>query len=75
VASSARIACTELTKLGETMGTFEVYRDRSGNYRWRLRAGNGEIIASSEGYSSRQSCLKGIAAVKKDAPKAKVVKA
>ena len=57
------------------MGTFEVYRDKSSTYRWRLRAGNGEIIASSEGYSSRQSCVKGIAAVKNDAPKAKVGKA
>ncbi len=57
------------------MGRFEVYTDRAGKSRWRLRAGNGEIIASSEGYSSRQSRLKGIAAVKRDAPKAKVVKA
>jgi len=57
------------------MGRFEVYTDKAGKSRWRPRAGNSEIIASSEGYSSRQSCLKGIAAVKKDAPKAKVVKA
>ena len=57
------------------MGRFEVYTDRAGKSRWRLRAGNGEVIASSEGYSSSQSCLKGIAAVKRDAPKATVVKA
>jgi uncharacterized protein YegP (UPF0339 family) len=56
------------------MGRFEVYTDKAGKSRWRLRAGNGEIIASSEGYSSRQSCLKGIAAVKRDAPRASVVK-
>jgi len=57
------------------MGRFEVYTDKAGKSRWRLRAGNGEIIASSESYASRQSCLKGIAAVKRDAPKAKVVEA
>jgi uncharacterized protein len=56
------------------MSRFEVYTDKAGKSRWRLRAGNGEIIASSEGYSSRQSCLKGIAAVKRDAPRASVVK-
>jgi hypothetical protein len=55
------------------MSKFEVYKDRAGKYRWRLRATNGEIIASSEGYSSRAACLGGIAAVKRVAGKAKVV--
>ncbi len=56
------------------MSKFEVYKDRAGKYRWRLRATNGEIIASSEGYSSKAACLGGIAAVKRVAGKAKVVR-
>ncbi|MBM3121205.1 MAG: DUF1508 domain-containing protein [Chloroflexi bacterium] len=55
------------------MSKFEVYKDRAGKYRWRLRATNGEIIASSEGYSSKAACLGGIASVKRLASKAKVV--
>lgn len=55
------------------MARFEVYRDRAGKFRWRLRATNGEIIASGEAYSSRAACQGGIAAVKRVAAKAKVV--
>ncbi len=54
-------------------GKFEVYQDKSGKFRFRLKAGNGEIIAASEGYESKAGCLKGIDSVKKNAPKAKVV--
>lgn len=35
-----------------TQGKFEVYKDRAGGYRWRLKAGNGEIVAVSESYVS-----------------------
>ena len=56
------------------MAKFEVYKDRSGKYRWRLRATNGEIIASSEAYSSKAACEGGIGAVKREAGKAKVVR-
>ncbi|GBF49377.1 hypothetical protein LPTSP4_08880 [Leptospira ryugenii] len=51
---------------------FEVYQDKKGEYRFRLKAGNGEVIASSEGYSSKQACLQGIESVKKNAADAKV---
>ena len=44
-------------------GCFEVYEDKSGEFRFRLKASNGEVIAVSEGYKKRASCLKGIAAV------------
>ncbi len=54
-------------------GKFEVYQDKSGKFRFRLKAGNGEIIAASEAYESKSGCLKGIDSVKKNAPKAKVV--
>lgn len=40
---------------------FEIYKDKAGEWRWRLRAHNGRIIAdSSEGYSDRNSCERGI---------------
>lgn len=52
---------------------FEVFRDVEQKHRWRLIAANGEIIAQSEGYSSKQMCEKGIAAVKHDAPAAKII--
>lgn len=46
---------------------FEVYTDKSGSYRFRLRARNGQIILSSEGYSSKSGCKNGIESVKKNA--------
>jgi len=46
---------------------FEVYRDRRGEYRFRLRAANSEIILASQGYKSRRSCLNGVASVQKNA--------
>ncbi len=54
---------------------FEVYTDKAGEFRFRLKARNGEIIAVSEGYKSKDSCLNGIASVKKNAPDAEVAKA
>ena len=52
---------------------FEVYTDKSGEYRFRLKARNGEIIAVSEGYKAKPSCLNGIESVKKNAPEAEIV--
>lgn len=46
---------------------FELYRDRAGAYRFRLKAANGRIIAVSEGYRTRAGCEGGIAAVKANA--------
>ncbi|MCX6670787.1 MAG: YegP family protein [Euryarchaeota archaeon] len=54
-------------------GKFEVYTDKSGEYRFKLKAPNGEVIASSEGYSSKKSCMNGIESVKKNAPNATIV--
>jgi uncharacterized protein len=52
---------------------FQLYKDRKGEYRWRLRARNGEIIAdSNEGYSSKASCKHGIDLVKQQAANAEV---
>jgi uncharacterized protein YegP (UPF0339 family) len=55
------------------MRKFQVFKDRSGAYRWRLIAPNGNIIAdSAEGYSSKRACLAGIASVKRNARAAKI---
>jgi uncharacterized protein YegP (UPF0339 family) len=51
---------------------FRIFKDISGQFRFHLKAPNGEIIASSEGYSSKQACEAGVAAVKKHAPDAEV---
>lgn len=45
---------------------FEVYLDKKGESRFRLKAKNGEIIAASEGYASKTSCLNGIESVRKN---------
>ncbi|AKB24740.1 hypothetical protein MSMTP_1271 [Methanosarcina sp. MTP4] len=55
------------------MPKFEVYLDRIGEYRFRLRARNGQIIAVSQGYKSKEGCMKGIESVKTNAPIARIV--
>ena len=51
---------------------FELYQDKTGEYRFRLKARNGEVIAVSEGYSARTSCLNGVDSVRKNAPGAEI---
>ena len=53
---------------------FEVYQDKSGEYRFRLTATNGQVIATGEGYKAKASCLNGVESVKKNAPDATVEK-
>ena len=52
---------------------FEIYTDKAGEFRFRLKATNGQIIAVSEGYKAIASCLNGIESVKKNAVDAKIV--
>jgi uncharacterized protein YegP (UPF0339 family) len=52
---------------------FEVYKDKKGEYRFRLKAGNGEVIAVGESYPQKAACLKCIESIKKNAPDAPVV--
>lgn len=52
---------------------FEIYLDKAGEFRFRLKATNGEIIAVSEGYKQMASCKNGIESVKKNAADAKIV--
>ncbi len=54
---------------------FEIFKDVKGEFRFRLKARNGEIVASSEGYKKKDSCLKGIESVRKNAQDAETVKA
>ncbi|MBQ6431334.1 MAG: YegP family protein [Oscillospiraceae bacterium] len=53
---------------------FEVYKDKAGEFRFRLKATNGQIIAVGEGYKALAGCLNGIESVKKNAPEAPIVK-
>jgi uncharacterized protein YegP (UPF0339 family) len=55
-------------------GKFELYKDAKGEYRWRLKASNGQTIATGgEGYSSAASAKAGIASVQENAPEAPIV--
>jgi len=47
-------------------GKFECYKDKAGEFRFRLKAGNGNTILSSEGYKSKSSCANGIESVRKN---------
>ena len=53
---------------------FEVYTDKAGEFRCRLKARNGEPIARSEGYTAKANCLNGLESVRKNAPDAPIVK-
>lgn len=48
-------------------GTFELYKDARGEFRFRLKAGNGEKVLASEGYKSKSSAENGIESVRKNA--------
>lgn len=53
--------------------TFELYKDKAGEFRWRLRHENGNIIADSgEGYTTKANAQNGIESVKTNAPEAPV---
>ena len=77
VQKNAPIAAVEdQTKEGyaaEKHPKFEVYTDKAGEFRFRLKATNGQIIATSEGYKALASCLNGIESVKKNAVDAEIV--
>ena len=51
---------------------FELYQDKAGEFRFRLKARNGEIIATSEAYTTKAACENGIASVRKNAPEAPI---
>jgi uncharacterized protein len=48
-------------------GSFEIYKDKAGEFRFRLKASNGQNILASEGYKVKSGCINGIESVKKNA--------
>ncbi len=78
VKTNAPMAAVEdQTKEGyaeEKCPKFEVYQDKAGEFRFRLKAKNGQNIGSSEGYKQLRSCLNGIESVKKNAADSETVK-
>ena len=52
---------------------FEMYQDKAGEFRFRLKARNGEIIGVSEGYTSKANGVNGVESVKKNAAEAEIV--
>ena len=52
---------------------FEIKKDKSGQYRFNLKAANGEVIASSEAYTTKAAARNGVESVKKNAPIAEIV--
>ena len=53
-------------------GTFELWVDKGGDYRFNLKAGNGQVIATSQGYASKASALNGIESIQTNAPDAAI---
>lgn len=54
-------------------GKFEVYEGKDGKFRFRLKAGNGEVVATGQGYATKAAAKKGVEAVQKAADGASVV--
>jgi uncharacterized protein YegP (UPF0339 family) len=52
---------------------FEVFKDKKGEFRFHLKAPNGEIILASQGYSQKHNCLNGIESIKLNATEAEVI--
>jgi uncharacterized protein YegP (UPF0339 family) len=52
---------------------FEIFTDRKKQYRFHLKASNGEIIAASQAYDTKAACLRGIKSIQKNAPAAAII--
>ncbi len=70
---SLRAHPSHLPKEPVVAAKFEVYEDKSGDYRFRLKAGNGEVVASGQGYASKAGAHAGCEAVKRAAADAEIV--
>ena len=77
VQKNASVAATEDQTVegfkAEKNPKFEIYQDKKKEYRFRLKAANGQVIVTGEGYKELKSCKNGIASIKKNAPAAKIV--
>lgn len=54
------------------MAKFEIYPDAAGEFRWRLKASNGRVVASGEGYKTNAGAVRGTQALQRAAKQAKV---
>jgi uncharacterized protein YegP (UPF0339 family) len=73
VAGSAVAPLALASELRAAGATFEIYQDARGEYRWRLKAANGQVIATAgQGYKAKADCRHGIEVVQKEAPNAKI---
>jgi uncharacterized protein YegP (UPF0339 family) len=52
---------------------FEIFLDRKKQYRFHLKASNGETIAASQAYDTKAACVKGIKSIQKNAPAAEII--
>lgn len=68
-------AIERIKKDAATKLTFETYEDAKKEYRWRLKATNGQVIATSQGYKDKRDCENSIDVIKKGAEKARVEEA
>lgn len=59
---------TNSKKAALMIGTFEVYKDQAGDFRFRLKAGNGQVLLASEAYKTKDSCFNGVDTIIKSAP-------
>lgn len=77
VAKNAPVAAVEdQTKEGfatEKHPKFEIYKDKAGEFRFRLKATNGQVIATGEGYTTHANCINGVESVKKNAVDAEII--
>ncbi|GAB4141331.1 MAG: YegP family protein [Sphingomonadales bacterium] len=55
------------------MGKFIISRDQSGAYRFVLKAGNGEVVATSQSYKTKEGCKNGISSVRRNAANSPVI--
>ena len=51
---------------------FEIYKDAKGEFRFRLKAGNGEVVATGESYVNKAGVISGVDAVKRAAAEAEI---
>ena len=77
VQKNAASGIEDLTEKGKEISNpkFQVYKDKKGQFRFRLKAANGQIIAVGEAYKEKEACVNGIASIKKNAPKAAIEEA
>ena len=72
--TAAAAPVEDLTEPGGPVSNpkFQLFRDKAGQFRFRLRSRNGKIIAVSEGYQTRSGCENGIQSIRENAPEAEL---